>query len=50
MMARRYSFTDSVMFAVTAAVMLWADVAPAVVATTLAVLLGAAVAELEAGS
>ena len=44
------SFWDAVMFALTASVTLWVDLAPAAVAMVLAVLLGAALIELEVRS
>jgi hypothetical protein len=47
MIARRCSFGDTLMFGFTASITLWADLAPAAVATLLAVLLGAALVELE---
>ena len=50
MIAHQRSFWDGFMFAFTASVTLWADLAPAAVATMLAVLLGAALVELEVGS
>jgi len=47
MTAFHSSFWDAVMFGFTASVTLWADLAPVATATVLAVLLGAALIELE---
>ncbi len=44
------SFGDALMFGFTASVTLWSDLAPVALAMVLAVLLGAALAELEVRS
>ena len=50
MTALRFSFWDGLMLGFTASVTLWVDLAPAAMAMVLAVLLGAALIELEVRS